>query len=855
MRLIKPNWVNHPDDKGNPQTIYSAHVHPDGSRLATGSIQNVVKIWSTAPILNPELEAADEAKAPRLLCTMEGHDGAVLCVRWTFSGTFLATGSDDSIIMVWLRCPGQSKSFGSKTANVEDWKCFKRLAGHTSDVQGLAWSEDDQYLASVGLDNLVLIWDCLDSSFLLLKRLDLHQGHVNGVVWDPVGEFLATQSDDRTVKIWRTSDWKLEADIKDPFIKSPHSFFRRLSWSPDGAHIISPNAMNGPVFVSAVIDRTSWTSNISLVGHANVVEVAAYNPLLFLGDASQPGEGVKIAAVFALGARNSISIWHTCSSSPIVVLHDVFDRDILDLSWAADGITLYACSSEGRVAALVIDELTTIAKMAPADTKSKHIGSYGFKKPDRRSQKSRSSSTPFAPRFASPLPPIGPHRPGLTSPTTSSSTALVPFSKPSNSLITQQEMTIMPNGKRRIKPAFLGTNESVMYLDTISKSHASTSQQPSQNSISEIPQSTQLLQASPSTSRNIPTRPSIPTYNKIKDELIPSASTPCDLAEILHWNDTGKWGEPMGLPTHIHNKVHHDNQTEFHIYCENITGDMDVESSKVTLSSSSSTTANKNNQTKQHWKETFPGKSITAASLSKTHVAIGWSDKSLSVHSLIGFRVMPVILLDSPCFKLQLGGNLLMSVSLKGTIMVWDLPNFKAVVGPGKLKQISDSKSNISFTALTSQGVPIVKVKKGNLYGYEEDLKSWTLLSGHMMIEMEDKERLDHRDLNYSPGSPFFIDSVSLIAGNKSELLEGFINHIISLRDLNQLDAVNELCNQLWTGSARICDRNPNHSSSPSIPTLKLSRTERMKLLWRVVQLLDEKQECGALFLRICYVT
>ncbi|KAH9463888.1 hypothetical protein Pst134EA_015969 [Puccinia striiformis f. sp. tritici] len=144
-----------------------------------------------------------------------------------------------------------------------------------------------------------------------------------------------------------------------------------------------------------------------------------------------------------------------------------------------------------------------------------------------------------------------------------------------------------------------------------------------------------------------------------------------------------------------------------------------------------------------------------------------------------------------------------------------------------------------------------------------------------MMIEMEDKERLDHRDLNYSPGSPFFIDSVSLIAGNKSELLEGFINHIISLRDLNQLDAVNELCNQLWTGSARMfvslsllsvqqipffpssltvfvppyrCDRNPNHSSSPSIPTLKLSRTERMKLLWRVVQLLDEKQECGALF-------
>lgn len=55
-----------------------------------------------------------------------------------------------------------------------------------------------------------------------------------------------------------------------------------VSWSPDGAHITASNATNnnGFVFTAAVITRGSWTSDISLVGHENTVEVAVgYNHL------------------------------------------------------------------------------------------------------------------------------------------------------------------------------------------------------------------------------------------------------------------------------------------------------------------------------------------------------------------------------------------------------------------------------------------------------------------------------------------------------------------------------------------------------------------------------------------------
>ncbi|KAH9907682.1 WD40-repeat-containing domain protein, partial [Fomitopsis serialis] len=382
MKFTKPAWVIHKDSamKGEQEkrvTIFSVHVHPDGSRIATGGLDAKVRIWSTKPILNEASEAS--GRPPKSLSTLTMHTGPVLVVRWAHSGRWLASGSDDEIVMIWDLDPSaKGKVWGSDEVNFEGWKPLKRLPGHESDVTDMAWSPADRYLATVGLDSCVLIW--CGYTLERLRRIDQHQGFVKGVCWDPVGEFLATGSDDRSVRIWRTTDWQVEAEVRKPFDHSPGTFFRRLSWSPDGAHITASNATNneGYVFIAAVIARNTWTSEISLVGHENTVEVAAYNPHIFLRDTSQPVVASNICSVVALGADDrAVSVWQTKSARPLIVAKEVFERQIMDLSWSQDGLTLYAVSSDGTMAVFSFDS-EELEGIAPQSAQEQYLKKFGF---------------------------------------------------------------------------------------------------------------------------------------------------------------------------------------------------------------------------------------------------------------------------------------------------------------------------------------------------------------------------------------------------------------------------------------------------------------------------------------------
>ncbi|KAJ3317765.1 HIR complex subunit [Boothiomyces sp. JEL0866] len=378
MRIYTPDWVTHSNKSKRSTPIYSIHAHPLENKLATAGQDFNIKIWNLDAILDSTIEA-DES-IPKLLSTLSLHDGAVLCVRWSPNGQLLASGSDDTKIVIWSLDNSniRNTSFGSSTKNVESYRPIKVLMGHESDVADLSWSSDQTYLASCGFDCKVFIWDA--NTFERITCIDIHTACVKGVTWDPAGKFLATQSDDKSVKIFRTSDWKLEKELCSPYENvSSTTFFRRLSWSPDGETVASVNGESAGVCVAPIIYRDDWQVNVCLVGHEAPVEVALFNPHLFSVIDLKTGL-LKQTGVVALGSQdNGISVWWTGSARAITSAQQLFSHSVLDLTWTSNGLSVIGCSYDGTIAVLEFEPTDFGTKISESE-KERALNKYGIHK-------------------------------------------------------------------------------------------------------------------------------------------------------------------------------------------------------------------------------------------------------------------------------------------------------------------------------------------------------------------------------------------------------------------------------------------------------------------------------------------
>ncbi|KAH7882376.1 histone transcription regulator 1 [Phlebopus sp. FC_14] len=783
MRFTKPAWVMHKDTAKTDQdtkrlSIFSVHVHPDGSRIATGGLDAKVRIWSTKPILNPASELSN--RPPKSLCTLSMHTGPVLTVRWAHSGRWLASGSDDEIVMIWDLDPsGRSKVFGSNEVNVEGWKPMKRLPGHESDVTDVAWAPEDRYLASVGLDSKVIVW----CGFTLerIRKLDQHNGFVKGVCFDPVGEFMATQSDDKSVKIWRTTDWGLEAEIRKPFEDSPGStFFRRLSWSPDGAHITASNATNnrGFVFIAAVITRGMWTSEISLVGHENTVEVASYNPHIFLRNPSAPIATSNICSVVALGADDrSVSIWQTKSARPLIVAREVFERQIMDLSWSRDGLTLYAASSDGTIAVFDFDpeELDGIASYS---AQVQYLQKFGFVPPplpegyshgtySYNEDKAPSTTRITPPPSPTPRPPPQPQsqsafgsgavnggehinrlvakksnkkrvQPVLMSDVPSASTshnlgdsasARVVPSVPGHTITVNGPASAVATTEVRVPPSRSGQ-----------VSHA-VSPAPSTRGFDadiemggpldmDVPIDSLDALSSPGTNKgkrkvsaldeDRPAKPRTLGGDRLREivavrEIVPASGKP----HMLHTVDA------LPLPpilTFLSTRVEGGDDV---LEGRNSEGDDHAE---VTFVSGKQT----------QWLDYLPSP-IVALTASSSFCAVAMQDGAVNVYSHTGRRLMPTLSLGSPCAIIHGCKSSLLLLTVSGRVHAINVRSQSSYFPPVSLHALLGTPNcTILSATIRPNGAPVIQCSSGIAYTYDAQLSSWTKLSERWWAEGSD---------------------------------------------------------------------------------------------------------------------
>ncbi len=221
---------------GQLNGLRSLALSPDGSTLAAGSLDHLVRLWRVSP-------------RPRTI-TLRGHAPAEgWSVAFSPDGRTLASGGDDHRIRLW------DLATGRETAT---------LRQHDALVTSLAFSPDGHTLASGSFDERNYAMLCDVESRLPKSFLKGHQNFVRRVAFSPDGQTLATTGDDDAVMLWDASTGSRIAEIPVGY-----HYPCGLSFSPD-SRTLAVNAGKRVMLVNRATRETREVAMDSVVERAGV---------------------------------------------------------------------------------------------------------------------------------------------------------------------------------------------------------------------------------------------------------------------------------------------------------------------------------------------------------------------------------------------------------------------------------------------------------------------------------------------------------------------------------------------------------------------------------------------------------
>jgi len=187
----------------NRDPVLSCDFQPLSSdgvvRLATGGSDTHVVIWSVS-------ETGEEEKSVdlELLSDLTRHQKAVNIVRWSPDGGMLASGDDESIIIIWQKKEGQAEGGGlfddAENPNRENWTVYKIIRFHLDDVYDLSWSPCGELLMSGSVDNSAIVSNVHKNK--KLAHFSDSRGFIQGVSWNKKHPLMSTIGGDRTCRTY-----------------------------------------------------------------------------------------------------------------------------------------------------------------------------------------------------------------------------------------------------------------------------------------------------------------------------------------------------------------------------------------------------------------------------------------------------------------------------------------------------------------------------------------------------------------------------------------------------------------------------------------------------------------------------
>ena len=285
-------WTSSSEVKAHNTNVTAVAFSPDGSLLASASMDNTVRTWSTTGAHGQ---------------TLFGHTNGITSVGYSPDGQKIVAGSIDGTIRIW---------------ETSDAQCIQTIAAHALPVTATVFTPDGSRVVSGSDDATVRIWSAVDGSPVLTLGGQLDS--IGSVAFSPEGTLCASAGGNGTIQLRNAANGSLAITLP-----GHTNYTSSLAFSPDSATLASGG---GPLDPNIKLWRISDGSLLRTIpATTNGVMALAWSP-----------DGLTLAAG-GDSVEENITFWSTNG-----VLQGTLPGT---LSWHTNGVTALAFSPQGNLLA------------------------------------------------------------------------------------------------------------------------------------------------------------------------------------------------------------------------------------------------------------------------------------------------------------------------------------------------------------------------------------------------------------------------------------------------------------------------------------------------------------------------